>query len=175
VIVQGQCDPHPRSIFVEFSVLRTESRALHVLVNTIALSCTPALGVFLRQGLIMQFRLVFNSLCSPGWPQTHTPPASASQVLELQACITMPGFSSSLYEHICLCFNGSVYVGHVVFIVGLTVTFAALLEEVHVSVLLLEFCLDMIMCCVLVANFCYDLLFLLSESSLRESELLPIP
>jgi hypothetical protein len=50
------------------------------------------------------FFLVFRdrvSLCSPGWPGTHSvdqaglklrnPPASASQVLGLKACATMPG------------------------------------------------------------------------------------
>jgi hypothetical protein len=29
------------------------------------------------------------SLCSPGWPQTCSPPASVSQGLEVQACATM--------------------------------------------------------------------------------------
>jgi hypothetical protein len=29
-------------------------------------------------------------LCSLGWPPTSGPPVSASQVLELQACTTMP-------------------------------------------------------------------------------------
>jgi hypothetical protein len=28
---------------------------------------------------------------SPGWPKTCDPPASASQVLGLQACTTTPG------------------------------------------------------------------------------------
>jgi hypothetical protein len=34
--------------------------------------------------------LLSNSLCSPGWPLTHNPPASASWLLVLQACVTMP-------------------------------------------------------------------------------------
>jgi hypothetical protein len=34
-------------------------------------------------------------LCSPGWPQTQDPPASVSQVLEIQACTTLP--SPSLF------------------------------------------------------------------------------
>jgi hypothetical protein len=41
---------------------------------------------FLRQGLI----------CGPGWPQTHYPPASGSQVLGLQICTTMPTFKCIL-------------------------------------------------------------------------------
>jgi hypothetical protein len=32
-------------------------------------------------------------LCSPGWPQTHNPPALASWVLALQACTTMPSWT----------------------------------------------------------------------------------
>jgi hypothetical protein len=37
------------------------------------------------------FYIVWNSLCRPGWPQTHRdPPASASQVLGLKVCITIP-------------------------------------------------------------------------------------
>jgi hypothetical protein len=33
------------------------------------------------------------SLCSPSWPQTHDPSASASWVLRLQKCTTTPGIS----------------------------------------------------------------------------------
>lgn len=33
------------------------------------------------------------SLRSPGWPQAQDPPASASGMLGLQACSTMPGFN----------------------------------------------------------------------------------
>jgi hypothetical protein len=29
--------------------------------------------------------------CRPGWPETHDFLVSASEVLELQACTTMPG------------------------------------------------------------------------------------
>lgn len=42
------------------------------------------LGCFqsLRQGLTLQLRLAWNTLCGPGWPQIHgDPPASASHVL----------------------------------------------------------------------------------------------
>jgi hypothetical protein len=42
--------------------------------------------------LFVCFAFKIISLCSPVWPQTFDPPASASQVLELQMCITMPGF-----------------------------------------------------------------------------------
>jgi hypothetical protein len=38
---------------------------------------------------------------STGWPWTHSPPASAFQVLELQTRITMSGL---------LCFKGSLYI-----------------------------------------------------------------
>lgn len=38
------------------------------------------------QDLIIQPRLSWDSLCSPGWPQTHDPPASGSHVLGLQSC-----------------------------------------------------------------------------------------
>jgi hypothetical protein len=37
------------------------------------------------------------SLCSPGCPQTHNPPASASWVLGLQACTIIPSFQSSFF------------------------------------------------------------------------------
>jgi hypothetical protein len=35
------------------------------------------------------------SLCDPAWPQTHNPPVSASSVLGLQMCVTMPGIDLS--------------------------------------------------------------------------------
>ena len=36
-------------------------------------------------------RLFWDSLCRPGWPQTHRdPPASSSQILELKVCTIMP-------------------------------------------------------------------------------------
>lgn len=38
---------------------------------------------FLRQGFPMHFRLVFNSLCNTGWPQTHSNPPSLTSVLRL--------------------------------------------------------------------------------------------
>jgi hypothetical protein len=48
------------------------------------------------------------SLCSPGYPGTHSvdqaglelrnPPASASQVLGLKVCATMPGFLAHFYS-----------------------------------------------------------------------------
>jgi hypothetical protein len=37
------------------------------------------------------------SLCSPRWPQTHNPPASASCMLGLQACTTAPNLQPLLY------------------------------------------------------------------------------
>jgi hypothetical protein len=39
---------------------------------------------------------------SPGWPQTHDPPALISRVLGLQACVTMPGLNIFL---ISVCWN----------------------------------------------------------------------
>jgi hypothetical protein len=52
------------------------------------------------------------SLCSPGCPGTHSvdqaglelrnPPASASQVLGLKACATMPGVTFILLYNCCL-------------------------------------------------------------------------
>jgi hypothetical protein len=55
--------------------------------------------------------LSWNSLCSPGWPRTHSvdqaglklrnPPASASRVLGLKACATMPG-SLLLFYFMCM-------------------------------------------------------------------------
>jgi hypothetical protein len=47
------------------------------------------LFVYFRHYLAFQ---VWNSLCSPGWSETHRdPPASASQVLGLKVCATTPG------------------------------------------------------------------------------------
>jgi hypothetical protein len=46
--------------------------------------------------LLFLFFKDMNLLCSPGWPQTHYFPASASGMLELQACTTMPDFSDFL-------------------------------------------------------------------------------
>jgi hypothetical protein len=37
-------------------------------------------------------------LHSPGWPQTHDPPTSASQMLGLYTCTTMPSFHIKFYE-----------------------------------------------------------------------------
>jgi hypothetical protein len=36
------------------------------------------------------FFFLKTTLCSSDWPSTHVPPASASQVLGLQVCTTMP-------------------------------------------------------------------------------------
>jgi hypothetical protein len=36
---------------------------------------------------------------SPGWPQTRHPFASASQVLGLQACTTMPGIKAAFLSY----------------------------------------------------------------------------
>jgi hypothetical protein len=41
-------------------------------------------------------------LCSSGWPQTHNPPALASQVLGLQAYATMAVLSFNLIPNIIL-------------------------------------------------------------------------
>jgi hypothetical protein len=45
-------------------------------------------------------------LCRPGWPWARDPPASASQVLELQACVTTPVVyiisTITLYQLPCL-------------------------------------------------------------------------
>jgi hypothetical protein len=47
--------------------------------------------VLLRQGLSTEPWLSWNSLCSPGWPQSHRDPsASAFQMLGLKACATPP-------------------------------------------------------------------------------------
>jgi hypothetical protein len=59
----------------------------HLLIVLFALL---VFNFFLRQGLTMQPWLVWNSLYSQVWPQTHTP-VSASQVLGLEACATMFG------------------------------------------------------------------------------------
>lgn len=37
----------------------------------------------------MKFRVAFHSPCTPDCPWTHNNPALTSQVLELQACVTM--------------------------------------------------------------------------------------
>jgi hypothetical protein len=50
-------------------------------------SFIPCLGI--ETGVATQLRLVWESLCSPGWPWTCDPPASTSHVLPLQAS-TMP-------------------------------------------------------------------------------------
>jgi hypothetical protein len=57
-------------------------------------------------GLVLRDRV---SLCSPGCPGTHfvdqaglklgNPPASASQVLGLKACTTMPGPDTNEFAH----------------------------------------------------------------------------
>jgi hypothetical protein len=52
----------------------------------------------LIQGLTIQSRLAQDLLCSPGWPGTHDPPASASQVLQLQLCAIMPSLLTSLFK-----------------------------------------------------------------------------
>jgi hypothetical protein len=36
-----------------------------------------------------------NSLCNLDWAQTHNPPASAAQLLWLQACATTSGFENN--------------------------------------------------------------------------------
>jgi hypothetical protein len=54
--------------------------------------------VFLRQGLTLKPRMAWNLLCSPGWPQTCNPPASASQVLEIQTHATMSSKITSFFS-----------------------------------------------------------------------------
>jgi hypothetical protein len=48
--------------------------------------------MFLRIKLARFFLFVLRQdlRCSPGWPQICNLPASASQMLELQVCTTMP-------------------------------------------------------------------------------------
>lgn len=49
--------------------------------------------MFLSQSFTLQFKLILNSLYSPGWPQAHSKlPPSASEVVGLQAYATMPAF-----------------------------------------------------------------------------------
>jgi hypothetical protein len=45
-----------------------------------------------KAGSHRELRLAWNWLCSLGWPWMCDPPASASQMLGLQLCVTMPGF-----------------------------------------------------------------------------------
>jgi hypothetical protein len=45
--------------------------------------------------------------CIPGWPETLNSPASASWVLRLQACTTMPGSNHFASVH-CWCWLGSL-------------------------------------------------------------------
>lgn len=41
----------------------------------------------------IQASFELTTVCKPGWPQTQSnPPASASKLLELQACVTVPGY-----------------------------------------------------------------------------------
>jgi hypothetical protein len=76
--------------------------------------------------IVCLFVLVFQdrvSLCSPGCPGTHfvdqaglelrNPPASASQVLGLKACATMPGLASALSLlkfHFCMWITALIYI-----------------------------------------------------------------
>jgi hypothetical protein len=39
------------------------------------------------------------SLCRSGWPGTCNPPGSASKILELQACTTIPGLKLHLNKY----------------------------------------------------------------------------
>lgn len=56
-----------------------------------ALFCSFACLFFGGQGLAKYPRPALNLLYSPGWPQTCNSPVYTSHILELQACMTMPG------------------------------------------------------------------------------------
>jgi hypothetical protein len=49
------------------------------------------------------------SLCSPGWPPTHDPSASASQVLRLQVCTTMSDPEETFFFLVVLGFEFRAY------------------------------------------------------------------
>lgn len=74
-------------VFVSFPSLISLSFPLFLLslfLSMPSLLPPPLLSrlFFLRQGLTIQCRLVLNSLCTPGWPQTCSyPHASATRVL----------------------------------------------------------------------------------------------
>ena len=54
---------------------------------------------FLRQGLTMEPWLTMNSLCRTGWSPSHRDPSpSASRVLRLKTCATLPG-STLILSH----------------------------------------------------------------------------
>ena len=84
--------PHPAPLFF-FAVLGIEPRGI------LPPSYTPSpifLFFILKQGLTKLRRA---SLSCRGWPWTMDSPVSASQVLGLQACTTMPSFHYILLPH----------------------------------------------------------------------------
>jgi hypothetical protein len=59
----------------------------------------PAYFCFLRQSLTMYLRLAWDSCFD--WPQTQDPPAYASQVLGLEACVIMPISRFCVLKSLC--------------------------------------------------------------------------
>ena len=47
--------------------------------------------------LFVELWLPWNSLCSPGWPQTQKLACIASQELELKACTTITWFTTLIF------------------------------------------------------------------------------
>jgi hypothetical protein len=59
----------------------------HIHITFIAVHCYNSIVTV----IYLLLCLMYKDRVSPSWPQIHDPPASASQMLELQVCNSMPG------------------------------------------------------------------------------------
>lgn len=83
--------PHSRGI--KLFLCKKKYLCTYLIQNLSYLECffTPSLPfLFLRQGLTMQSRLTWNSLCRPGWPQSQRFTCLYLLSAELKAYAIMP-------------------------------------------------------------------------------------
>lgn len=109
--------PHNLRHFTRFRFLRPTyetiskwNAGVYCGIDTVLSSCakgswsTPEIQAHPKKGLWERLVFLFSDIriwqCSPGWHQTYSnPPASASQMLRLQACFTTPSFGIYNFKH----------------------------------------------------------------------------